>query len=180
VSDRRALERHELQTLLRVGRPIDRAVTLLMYDLALRAGEVSKLSWEDIEAAPDGYRIRVPRLKDGRQVYLGISKVTLDTVAAATGQRKGKMFRDWKQQRVRNWLRYLAMKAKLPNDKHYSHILRRSRATHMLADGATLQEVMWQLGHRSVTTTIIYLGVTEETQARARAVAAHGVDSLLH
>ena len=171
---RRALERSELKTLLRVGRSIDRTVSLVMYDLALRAGEVSKLRWSDVE----NDKIKVCRLKDGVDSWLRVDPATLYAVEAVTKNKKGTML-PWPQQRVRNWFRYLAKRAGLPPDKRYSHILRRSRATHMLADGATLQEIQWQLGHKSVQTTIIYLGITEETQQKARKVAAIGMEALL-
>jgi site-specific recombinase XerD len=89
------------------------------------------------------------------------------------------IFPDMKQQNVRDWYRHLAKKAGLPPDKHYSHILRRSRATHLLADGASITEIQWVLGHKSPQTTIIYLGITEEAQAHARKLAVAGIDRLL-
>lgn len=173
--ERRALTRGELARLLSVGRPQDRALLVILYDLALRAGEVSLLSWEDIE----GDRILVRRLKDGRDGWLALSGVTRRALAILSESKKGPILPCYRQQKVRDWYRYLARRAKLPPDKHYSHILRRSRATHMLDDGATVTEIQWTLGHKSPKTTLIYLGITEETQQKARKLALSGMDKLL-
>ena len=49
----------------------------------------------------------------------------------------------------------------------------------MLADGATIAEIQWTLGHKSPKTTLIYLGITEETQQKARKLALSGMVKLL-
>ena len=53
------------------------------------------------------------------------------------------------------------------------HMMRHSKATHLVSDGVPLHVVSQILGHSSVTTTEIYAKVTAETQAKALACSSN-------
>lgn len=170
-AERRVLELHEVSLLLKHCKTdTERAVLLLMYDCALRAGEVSMQRCEHLDRAKG--QLRVIREKNGVEHYLGIAKETvaaLDRSVISHGV--GFFLSHWHQQKVRDWYRALAARAGLTADKRYSHILRRSRASHLLDAGATVAEVQRRLGHKSPATTMIYLGLSEGQKVKSDALA---------
>lgn len=58
-------------------------------------------------------------------------------------------------------------------EKVTPHMMRHSKATHLVSDGVPIHVVSQILGHSSVTTTEIYAKVTAETQAKALACASN-------
>lgn len=67
-----------------------------------------------------------------------------------------------------------AREAKVPEHLAHSHVLRHTRATLLLADGASTEEVQILLGHDDVATTKGYLGVADSLRNRLGAVAKLG------
>lgn len=55
------------------------------------------------------------------------------------------------------------------HDKLVIHTLRHSYATHMLEGGASIRQIAAYLGHRSLKPTLVYLHLTEVSEAKARA-----------
>ena len=176
--DRRILELSEIVALVRIAKsPIERAIVLCMYDLALRAGEVERLTWSNLDARES--TISPSREKDGRSGYLGVSGETLRALLQVrrTGAR---IFPGWHEGKVRKLIRDLAKAAGFPKDKRYSHILRSSRASHLEEAGAKLKDIQRRLGHKSPQTTMVYLRLTERRKREIDTMAGNMINEALN
>jgi integrase/recombinase XerD len=58
----------------------------------------------------------------------------------------------------------IAAAARLPADKRHPHVLKHSLASHLVAGNVNLALVKQALGHRSISSTMEYVG-TSDTQA---------------
>ena len=146
----------------------DYAMVLCLAGLGLRAGEVSRLSLDDVDwregwlrlAAPKGRRERRLPLPDqaGRALaaYLrsappkGATRLLFRTVRSQRA-----MSRSWLSQRVGAALARAGLGA--PGKR--AHLLRRTFATHLVQQGASLKAVADILGHASLSTTQVYAKV---------------------
>lgn len=183
---RRELEPEELGKLVAACRTDEeRAVLWLVYDLALRAGELSLLRVRDFSLDGPEPTVWTPRLKDGEDEPVGVSRHTAVAVepfvAGPFLARDAHPFTAWTADRFRAFFRRLVARAGLPTGpagrggKGYSHILRRSRATHLIERGAGIKDVQYRLGHKSASTTALYVGMTN---ARRRVVDRIARESL--
>lgn len=134
-----------------------------MYDLALRASEVSRLRVGDIDW--DRGTVRVHGVKDAPIVALRVSPQTLAGLReAARGFGPTDRVLPWPAWAVKRLVRRAAKAAGLSTapdsegGQAFSHILRRSRATHLLAAGVELRQVQRILRHTSWETTMRYAG----------------------
>jgi len=164
--ERPVLELAELRRVLEAAHdPEEKAVALLIYDLALRAGEVRGVLAEHLDLAACTVRLR--RSKKGVIATVGIAPETARALAPFVKSR-GPIFPGWNERRVRYLVRKLVTRAGLPHGpaqdggKAFSHILRRSRATHLFESGQNVRAIQRRLGHKSPRTTMLYLGMTEE------------------
>jgi integrase/recombinase XerD len=146
----------------------DYAITLCLARLGLRAGEVARLSLEDVDwrqgrlrlAAPKGRRERhLPLPQEVGQAlaaYLrrvprrGLSRALFRTRGGQRPLRSG-----WLSQRVGAAL----VRAGLGASGKAAHLLRRTFATHLIQQGASLKAVADLLGHASLSTTQVYAKV---------------------
>ena len=146
----------------------DYAMVLCLAGLGLRAGEVSRLSLDDVDwregylrlAAPKGRRERRLPLPDqaGRALaaYLrsvppqGATRLLFRTVRSQRA-----MSRSWLSRRVGAAL----ARAGLGTPGKRAHLLRRTFATHLVQQGASLKAVADLLGHASLSTTQVYAKV---------------------
>ncbi len=181
--ERPVLDALELAAVFRAAKDAEeRAVFLLGYDLALRCGEVCRVRGIDVDWRRK--TIRPPRSKGGKVAELSVAPETLEAIRpfATDG---GPIFGAWGGERVRAAFRRVIPRAGLPGrpardgGKAFSHILRRSRATHMWEAGVSPKAIQRQLGHKSLATTYKYLGLTGEEQGRASTVAADLVRAAL-
>lgn len=69
--------------------------------------------------------------------------------------------------------------AGLPERLSHTHVLRHTRATLMLADGAPEEHVQHLLGHASISTTRKYLGIAKSLRIRLNAGAELGLGDLI-
>ena len=162
----------------------ERAVLRTVYDLAMRAGELAEFRAEAVDLRKR--TVAAKRLKNGPTHALGIGERTAEALRQVMPD-SGPVFPRWSARRFERWFRALVARAGLPSlpgrphnvrDKGYSHILRRSRATHLVEDGEEIKSVQRRLGHKSAKTTMLYLGLTEMQKQRSDEVAARGVDAL--
>jgi integrase len=178
------LSPEELLSLLRVARSRstrDWAMILLAYRHGLRASEVCLLRIADIDLKSSSISIR--RLKGSlhtvQPLYRHRGQPLLDEITALrawlrkrpndgsdyvfTSQKGGKLDRS---QFFRIFKRVAEM-AGLPNEKRHPHCLKHALASHLISGNVNLALVRQALGHRSITSTMRYIGTTDSQAAEA-------------
>ena len=163
----------------------DWALILLAYRHGLRASEVCGLRLADVGLK--GGSILVRRLKGSVQTvqprYPHRGQPLLDEIAAIrawlrerhndgsdylfTSQKGGKLDRT----QFFRLFQTLAATAGIAADKRHPHVLKHSLASHLVAQNVNLALVRQALGHRSITSTMQYVG-TSDGQAAEAAQAA--------
>ena len=167
----------------------DWAMILLAYRHGLRASEVCGLKLADIDLKAGSISIR--RLKGSlhtiQPLYQHRGQPLLDETTALrawlrkrasdgsdyafTSQKGGKLNRT---QFFRNFQK-IAESAGLPVEKRHPHMLKHSLASHLVAGNVNLALVRQALGHRSIRSTMAYIGTTD---AQAAEVAQAALMSL--
>ena len=186
------LSPQEILSLLKAARKRstrDWAMILLAYRHGLRASEVCGIKLADIDLKTSSISIR--RLKGSlhtiQPLYQHRGQPLLDETAALrawlrkrpadgsdylfTSQKGGKLDRT---QFFRNFQR-LAESAGLPVDKRHPHVLKHSLASHLVAGNANLALVRQALGHRSINSTMQYIGTSDSQAAEALQKALMGL-----
>ena len=163
----------------------DWAMVLLAYRHGLRASEVCGLKSADIDLKASSISIR--RLKGSlttvQPLYAHRGQPLLDELAALrawlkarpadgsdflfTSQKGGKLDRT----QFFRVFRAIAESAGLPSEKRHPHVLKHSLASHLVAGNVNLALIRQALGHRSITSTMQYVG-TSDGQAAEAAQAA--------
>jgi integrase len=163
----------------------DWAMILLAYRHGLRASEVCGLKLTDIDLKAGSISIR--RLKGSLQtvqpLYAHRGQPLLDEMSA---------LRAWLRERLSDGSDYLftsqkggrldrtqffrifqtvAGAAALPIEKRHPHALKHSLASHLVAGNVNLALIRQALGHRSINSTMQYVG-TSDSQAAEAAQAA--------
>jgi len=167
----------------------DWAMILLAYRHGLRASEVCGIKLADVDLKSGSISIR--RLKGSlhtiQPVYQHRGQPLLDETAAlrawlrkrsADGsdylflsQKGGKLGRT---QFFRNF-QMVAESAGLPVEKRHPHVLKHSLASHLIAGNANLALVRQALGHRSINSTMQYVGTSDSQAAEALQKALMGL-----
>jgi integrase len=165
------------------------AMILLAYRHGLRASEVCGIKLADIDLKSGSISIR--RLKGSlhtvQPIYQHRGQPLLDETAALrawlrkrpvdgsdylfTSQKGGKLDRT---QFFRNFQK-IAESAGLPVEKRHPHVLKHSLATHLVAGNANLALVRQALGHRSINSTMQYIGTSDSQAAEALQRALMGL-----
>ena len=154
----------------------DRALLELLYASGIRAGELVKLTVDDLDLLTGEVRIR--RGKGGKERiallggaaadsirdYLNLGRPVLDSKAKRGSSARlflNKFGEPLSDRGIRRTFdKYVAAAgARL---KITPHVMRHSFATHLLENGADLRAVQELLGHASLATTQIYTHVTPE------------------
>jgi len=167
----------------------DWAMILLAYRHGLRASEVCGLKLADMDLKAGSISIR--RLKGSlhtiQPLYQHRGQPLLDETAALrawlrtrpadgsdylfTSQKGGKLSRT---QFFRNFQK-VAEAAGLPFEKRHPHVLKHSLASHLVAGNANLALIRQALGHRSISSTMQYIGTTDQQAAEALQQALMGL-----
>jgi len=167
----------------------DWAMILLAYRHGLRASEVCGIKLADIDLKTSSISIR--RLKGSlhtiQPLYQHRGQPLLDETAALrawlrkrqadgsdylfTSQKGGKLDRT---QFFRNF-QTIAESAGLTVDKRHPHVLKHSLASHLVAGNANLALVRQALGHRSINSTMQYIGTSDGQAAEALQKALMGL-----
>jgi site-specific recombinase XerD len=167
----------------------DWAMILLAYRHGLRASEVCGLKLADMDLKAGSISIR--RLKGSlhtiQPLYQHRGQPLLDETAALrawlrkrpadgsdylfVSQKGGKLGRT---QFFRNFQR-VAESAGLPVEKRHPHVLKHSLASHLVAGNANLALIRQALGHRSISSTMQYIGTSDEQAAEALQKALMGL-----
>ncbi|MFZ0737562.1 MAG: tyrosine-type recombinase/integrase [Candidatus Acidiferrales bacterium] len=167
----------------------DWAMILLAYRHGLRASEVCGIKLTDIDLKSGSISIR--RLKGSlhtiQPLYQHRGQPLLDETAALrtwlrkrpadgsdylfTSQKGGRLGRT---QFFRNF-QTVAETAGLPVEKRHPHVLKHSLASHLIAGNANLALVRQALGHRSISSTMQYIGTSDSQAAEALQRALMGL-----
>jgi type 1 fimbriae regulatory protein FimE len=163
----------------------DQCMVLLSYKHGLRASEVVGLALADLRLADR--QIVVRRLKGS---LTNVQDLTDQSGEPLLSERR--MLTRWLKERGDNASPYLfpsqkgaklsrvqffrifqtaARKAGLPENRCHPHCLKHSLAIRMVEAGQTLPAIAQALGHRSVTSTMIYSRPTDAIADKARHIA---------
>jgi type 1 fimbriae regulatory protein FimB len=163
----------------------DWVMILLAYRHGLRASEVCAIKLADVDLKSGSISIR--RLKGSlhtiQPLYQHRGQPLLDETNALrtwlrkrpsdgsdylfTSQKGGKLGRT---QFFRNF-QTVADGAALPVEKRHPHVLKHSLASHLIAGNVNLALVRQALGHRSINSTMQYVGTSDQQAAEAAQIA---------
>jgi len=167
----------------------DHAMVLLAYRHGLRASEVCGLRMADVDLK-DG-ALSIQRLKGSMKtvqpLYAHRGQPLLDEVVALRAWMKARqadgsdyLFTSQKGGRLDRTqffriFQAIAEAAGLPAEKRHPHCLKHSLASHLVAGNVNLALVKQALGHRSISSTMQYVGTTDAQAAEAVQTALMGV-----
>jgi integrase/recombinase XerD len=154
----------------------------VLYDTAARVDEAVNMNFEDFSFGKENSVIIYGKGSKYRRIYLTSHSVKLiKEYQTRTSHTKGALFLNKYHKRISDsGINYvlkkyatIAVKASpsLMQKKVSSHTLRRSKATHMLLNGASLPVIQRFLGHESIQTTQAYLDAGSEAMSKAVEVA---------
>jgi site-specific recombinase XerD len=146
----------------------DYAIALCMGRLGLRAGEVAKLSLDDLDWEGGSLRLIGSKGRHDRQLPLPVAVAQAMIAYLRVAKPKGPsraLFRtkDGSSPLCSKWLSermgLAVARAGLGRPGKKAHLLRRSFATHLVQGGASLKAVADLLGHADLRTTQVYAKV---------------------
>lgn len=154
----------------------------VLYDTAARVDEAVRMNFEDFSFGTDNSVVIFGKGSKYRRVYLTSHSVkVIKEYMTRTGRHSGAVFLNKGCQRISDsgidyvLKKYAAIAAAgMPSLKEKTispHTLRRSKATHMLLNGASLPVIQRFLGHESIQTTEAYLDAGTEAMIQAVAEA---------
>jgi site-specific recombinase XerD len=165
------------------------AMILLAYRHGLRASEVCGLRLADVDLKNGSLSIK--RLKGSmhtvQPLYAHRGQPSLDEVVALRAWLKGRpadgsdfLFTSQKGGRLDRTQFFRVFQAVaeatgLPSEKRHPHVLKHSLASHLVAGNVNLALVKQALGHRSIGSTMKYVGTTDAQAAEAVQSALMGV-----
>jgi len=150
----------------------------VLYDTAARVDEAVRMNFEDFSFGRENSVIIYGKGSKYRRVYITSHSVKLiKEYQTKANHTKGALFLNKYQQRISDsgidyvLKKYAAIAAEaipsLLRKTVSSHTLRRSKATHMLLNGASLPVIQRFLGHESIKTTQAYLDAGSEAMSKA-------------
>jgi type 1 fimbriae regulatory protein FimB len=182
----------EVRSVLRTARARsirDWAIILLAYRHGLRASEVCNLLLDDIDLK--NRSITIARLKGSMKtvqpLYEHRGQPLLDEVRAIRQwlpERRedgsGFLFLSQKGSRLDRSqffriFQAVAVAAGLPAEKTHPHVLKHSLASHLVAGNVNLALIKQAMGHRSISSTMQYIGTTDGQAADAVQAALMGI-----
>ena len=148
----------------------DYAMVLYMTELGLRVSEVTEISLDDIGWRNGVIKIRVPKPRNKRLLPLP-RRVGQATVRYLKRGRPESRFRQVflrhrpphgrpvSTELIRGVVRRAYERSGCPESWTGTHVLRRTAATRLHCEGASLKEIADLLGHQSIDTSAIYTRV---------------------
>ena len=171
--------RSELEAILTApSQPRDRAFLMTIYACGLRVSEARDLKTSDIDRAR--MQVRVRNGKGGKGRALPLSNRLLKELGDYwRAQRQGKtghdspwLFLGYQAEPISTTtgqnIYHRAVKKSGVRCKGGIHTLRHSFATHLIESGVELPVVQRLMGHAKLTTTALYLHVTESRLAEVQ------------
>ena len=140
------------------------------YSAGLRASEVIKLKPEHIDS--ERMLIKVEEGKGGKDRYTLLSKMLLKELRHYYKKYQPKTYLFPSAYKGRGLLTYETVRSTYEDARKKKgpgiHTLRHSFATHLLEAGYDLRKIQILMGHKSLTTTMIYLHVSRETLSKIK------------
>ena len=183
--ERRFLREDEYQALLaQVHLVRDRAILEVFLQTGLRLSELARLSLDDLELPkriskdPENVGFLKVRRKGAKEALLPLNWKVCESLSAWLSVRREMIGSDnndealfiskYRHQMTNRSIRYLVSKYldRAGIRDACVHTLRHTMATHYLARGGDLKSVQEMLGHESIETTQIYLGLAKKVQRR--------------
>ncbi len=178
----------EVVAVLKAARAVsvrDWAAILVAFKHGMRASEVCSLKMADVDMASEAVTIR--RLKGSmttvQPLYRHKGQPLLDEIGALrawlkarpddgsdyvfTSQKGGRLHRSQFFRLFRGY----ALAAGLSPEKAHPHALKHSLASYLVASNTNLALVKQALGHKSIGSTMQYVGVSDRQAAEAAQVA---------
>ncbi len=160
----RVLSEQSVLKLLATNDRYAKALLGIIYECGLRAFEACGLCWRDIDA--DRHQVHIREGKGGKDRVVPISENMLIVLSAYRKMHPSMTYvfksfgRDEpiKPAYIRKVLKAKLLDAGLDTTLT-THSLRHSYATHLLERGEDIQTVQQRMGHKHVTTTMVYLHV---------------------
>lgn len=153
LSDPKYLSIEQVNELIDSSYGITRTLIVVLFDTAIRVSELLNLMIEDLDT--DNLIISVVR-KGGKKDSVNISRMAMDELLQWKGNRtSGKLFEGLSYAKV--WI-LLKTHGNKHGMKLTPHVLRHSRAIHMLKEGADMYVVQQHLGHVNIATTMNIYG----------------------
>ena len=145
-----------------------RAVLYLFWHCGLRASEVEELRMEDLNLPQKQLSVREGKGRKDRTVYL--TKVTVEALKdylVIRGEGSGDhvfLYRNapLKKDLIRAQLKYAGERAGV---KVHPHRLRHTCATQLLNAGCRITSIQQILGHKKISTTMVYARAHDQTVA---------------
>ena len=167
----------------------DWAMVLLAYRHGLRASEVCGLKLADIDLKTGSISIRLLKgsMATVQPLYSHRGQPLLDEMSALrawlkarpadgsdylfTSQKGGKLDRT----QFFRIFQTVAKAAGLPFEKRHPHVLKHSLASHLVAGNVNLALIRQALGHRSINSTMRYVGTSDAQATKAAQAALMGL-----
>ena len=183
--ERRFLSEEEYQALLsQVTSVSDRAMLELFLQTGLRLSELARLSVDDLELPrriskdPENVGFLKVRRKGAKEMVLPLNWKVCEALGAWLSERRERMkngetsealfvskFREPMSNRAIRYMVHKYLERAGIRDASV-HTLRHTMATHYLTRGGDLKSVQEMLGHQSLETTQIYVGLAKKVQRR--------------
>jgi integrase/recombinase XerD len=151
----------------------DRALLVLLYGTGIRASECAHLREEDVDLSDCNIRVTG---KGGHQRTLPLNDIVVEALKVYRQARgparaedaffRSRSKRGLSRNAVYDRVRRFSQKAGI-HKRMSPHRLRHTFATHLVKEGIDLVTIRDLLGHRSITSTQIYLHVTAEDLRKA-------------
>ena len=183
------LKPDELLAVLKAARargPREWCMILFAYRHGMRASEVCGLTLADVDMKGESVTIR--RLKGSlcttQPLYRHRGQPLLDEMTALKAYLKERvadgseyLFLSQKGGRLSRVQFYrifqsIAQQAGLAADKQYPHVLKHTLGSHLVAENVNLALVKQALGHRAISSTMVYVGVSDQQAAQEAQRAA--------
>lgn len=149
-----------------------RAILCLMYSSGLRAGETCRLRYEDVSRKD--MRIHITRSKNRSDRYVPLSPHALEILTdywRKNGKPRGWLFPQQTNTEKHIYPQFLDKHIRMTEDslgwdhRFSCHTLRHAYATHLYEQGADLLTVKHLLGHKSISSTVIYVSLARTKAA---------------
>jgi len=161
----------------------------VMYDTGARVDEAVRLNIEDFSFGKENSVNLFGKGNKYRTVYITSHAANLiKDYIKRSGRTEGPLFLNRYKERItdsgvdyvlKKYSKLAAQNSSSLKKKVISpHTLRRSKATHMLLNGASLPVIQRFLGHKSITTTEIYLNLGSEAMIKATEEAGKKYDAV--